>query len=277
MSDPATPPTRIQDLVQSQFGANAANYTTSGVHAKGASLARLVELVDPKPNWRSLDIATATGHTAFAFAPHVAHVTATDITPQMLGEARKLGESKGISNVTFAQADATDLPFENATFELVTCRIAPHHFPDIPAFLANVARVLKPGGVFALVDNIAPDAQTDPNSSAEALTRAAIAYNAFEKERDPSHGRALTHSEWIAEAAAAGLQIGHVEHLEKSMSFQKWCHTMSVPDGTVPTLRAVLESADGALKRYLRPTEKDGGDIGFTLTELVLIARKTKT
>lgn len=263
-----------QALVQSQFGANAANYTTSGVHAKGASLARLVELVAPDSTWKGLDIATAAGHTAFAFAPHVAHVTATDITPQMLDEASKLAADRGIANVDFAHADATDLPFDAETFNLVTCRIAPHHFPDIPAFLANVVRVLVPGGVFALVDNIAPDAHTDPNGGADELAAAAIAYNAFEKVRDPSHGRALTHAEWLALTKDAGLTIRAVEHLEKAMSFQTWCKTMSVPAETVPKLRSVLDDAEGALQRYLRPTAKDGGDIGFTLTELVMIAEK---
>jgi ubiquinone/menaquinone biosynthesis C-methylase UbiE len=275
MADTAQPQSANQALVQSQFGANAANYTTSGVHAKGASLARLVELVGPKPDWTCLDIATATGHTAFAFAPHVAHVTASDITPEMLDEARKLAADRGIENVSFASADATGLPFEDTSFDLVTCRIAPHHFPDIPAFLAGVVRVLKPGGVFALVDNIAPDQHTDSDSDADALIDAATAYNAFEKVRDPSHGRALPHQEWLDLTEAAGLQVRTTEHLEKSMSFRKWCHTMSVPEEKVPGLRAVLDTADGALARYLRPTPKDDGDIGFTLTELVLIAEKS--
>ena len=65
-------------LVQQQFGAHAAAYATSAVHAKGASLGRLVELVQPKSDWRALDIATGAGHTAAAFAPHVAHVIASD-------------------------------------------------------------------------------------------------------------------------------------------------------------------------------------------------------
>ena len=72
-----------KSLVQQQFGAHAAAYSTSTVHAKGASLARLVELVKPQPDWRALDIATGSGHTAAAFAPHVSRVTASDITGEM--------------------------------------------------------------------------------------------------------------------------------------------------------------------------------------------------
>ena len=69
-----------KELVQKQFGEHAEAYATSRVHAQGASLKRLVELIQPQADWRVLDVATAAGHTAYAFAPHVAHVTATDLT-----------------------------------------------------------------------------------------------------------------------------------------------------------------------------------------------------
>src|SRR5215831_6610108 len=76
--------TETKTLVQRQFGANAAKYATSRPHAQGASLSRLVEMVAPKAYWRAIDVATGAGHTAFAFAPHVAHVIASDLTVQML-------------------------------------------------------------------------------------------------------------------------------------------------------------------------------------------------
>ncbi len=78
----------MSSLVQKKFGEAAADYAASPVHAEGPSLARLLELVETKPTWRLLDIATGAGHTALAFAPKLAKVTASDITPEMLGEAR---------------------------------------------------------------------------------------------------------------------------------------------------------------------------------------------
>ena len=65
-------------------------------------------------------------------------------------------QKRGLSNITFAEMPAEKLPFPDASFDLVTCRTAPHHFADVPAFVAEVARVLRPGGVFGLVDNISP-------------------------------------------------------------------------------------------------------------------------
>lgn len=260
-------------LVQQQFGANAAAYATSAVHAKGASLARLVELVKPGADWSALDIATGAGHTALAFAPHVREVIASDLTPEMLEEAAKLAASGGYANMTTAAADAERLPFPDARFDLVTCRIAPHHFPDIPAFLRESCRVLKPGGTFALVDNVSPDEVITPGFPAVELAQAADAYNGFEKKRDPSHGRALTTAEWTRDIAAAGLILAHTEHAPKAMDFATWCKTMNVPEASVIDLRAMLTGAKGALAAFLKPTF-DGDKIGFTFDELIAIARK---
>src|SRR5215470_294419 len=167
-------------LVQQQFGAHAAAYATSTVHAKGASLGRLVELVEPQPAWQALDVATGAGHTAAAIAPHVARVIASDLTEEMLREAAKLAAAKGFANMETARADAEALPFEDQRFDLVTCRIAAHHFPDVPTFVGEVWRTLKAGGTFALVDNIAPDAESTPGFAKADLREAALTYNAFE-------------------------------------------------------------------------------------------------
>src|SRR4029078_12698061 len=142
-----------KSLVQQQFGAHAAAYATSTVHAKGASLSRLVELVQPKSTWQALDVATGAGHTALAFAPHVARVIASDLTAEMLVVAARLANAKASATMDTAPADAEALLFEDARFDLVTCRIAPHHFPDIPTFVGEVWRTLKPGGTVAAVDN----------------------------------------------------------------------------------------------------------------------------
>ena len=144
--------------VQQQFGSNAANYVTSSVHAKGASLERMVDLVAPRPDWHGLDIATAAGHTAFAFAPHVKTVIASDLTPEMLVEARALAEKRGLTNVDFAQADAEALPFEADRFDFVTCRIAPHHFPNVAAFVAEVLASSNPAACLPCATTSRPTA-----------------------------------------------------------------------------------------------------------------------
>ena len=263
-----------KSLVQQQFGANASSYSMSAVHAKGASLARVVELVAPEPHWRALDVATGAGHMAVAFAPHVARVVACDITPEMLAETARLAAAQGHANVETAPADAEALPFADASFDLVSCRIAPHHFNNVQRFIAEVARVLRPGGTFALVDNIAPDAETTPGFSADQLAAADVAYNIYEKIRDPSHGRALTASAWRGLLAASRLTTAHQEIMHKTMPFRPWVKQQAVPLEKIADLEAMLASPSPCLAAFLKPAPQGDGEWLFTLRELVLIARR---
>src|SRR5204862_5812604 len=95
-------------LVQEQFGATAKHYLTSKPHALGKSLERLVELTAPKPDWQVLDVASGAGHTAYAFAHHVARVWANDITDEMLTLVREEEGKRGVANhrVGYSQAEA---------------------------------------------------------------------------------------------------------------------------------------------------------------------------
>jgi ubiquinone/menaquinone biosynthesis C-methylase UbiE len=262
-----------KDLVQQQFGAHAAAYATSTVHAKGASLGRLVELVKPQPQWQALDIATGAGHTAAAFAPHVARVVATDLTEEMLEESAKLAKSKGFSNMETARADAEALPFPDGSFDLVTCRIAAHHFPDVPTFVAEVWRVLRAGGTFALVDNISPDAESTPGYPNTELRDAALVYNAFEKIRDPSHGRCLGMAEWTEVLSDTGFNVLAKERLPKDMEFQPWAERMGCDRLTVERLRTMLTDGSAALKAFLKPRD-ESGKLWFTLDEALILAHK---
>lgn len=262
-----------RSLVEQQFGAHAKAYATSAVHAKGESLARLVTLARPEKSWAVLDVATGAGHTAAAFAPHVARVVATDITIEMLAEAGKLAAARGIGNVETVRAAADALPFADNSFDLVTCRIAAHHFPDPKAFVAEAARVLKPGGLFALDDNIAPDPALLPGFAPDAIAAAADAYNAFEHVRDPSHQRALTCPEWRGFIEDARLHVEHVELIGKAMEFDSWAHRLGASDVVVAELSACLASARGALAAFLRPESRDG-KLWFVLTEAILLARR---
>jgi SAM-dependent methyltransferase len=200
-------------------------------------------------------------------------VIASDITGEMLEEARKLAAAKGFANMEVAAADAEALPFEDQRFDLVTCRIAAHHFPDVPRFVREVKRVLKAGGTFALVDNIAPDALSTPGFSDAELRTAALTYNVFEKVRDPSHGRCLGLTEWGGIIGAAGFEPKHSERLPKDMEFAPWVERMAVDAAKVARLRAMLEEGLPTLKAFLKP-RLEAGALWFTLDEAILIARK---
>jgi ubiquinone/menaquinone biosynthesis C-methylase UbiE len=119
--------------------------TDTRVTRKGESLDRLLVLAAPQPGWRLLNVATGGGHTALAFAPRVREVVATDLTPDRLAAPASYIRGLGAANVVCREADAIALPFDDGEFDLVTCRVAPHHFPDRAQFVREMARVLRPG------------------------------------------------------------------------------------------------------------------------------------
>jgi ubiquinone/menaquinone biosynthesis C-methylase UbiE len=246
-------------LVQEQFGKTAPHYLTSKVHALGKSLERMVALTAPQPDWRVLDVATGGGHVAYTFAPLVARVWATDITQEMLDMVKAEAAKRGLANLRTAYAKAEALPFEDASFDLVTCRIAPHHFDSIPAFLDEVHRVLKDGALFALVDNVVPEGSVGDY------------VNAFERLRDPSHLRAWTMAEWRAALPQHQLAVVHEEQLYKTMEFKSWAARYdAIMRGM---LLAMLNQATPAVKAVLEPQGNDG-EITFRLSEGVFIAKR---
>jgi ubiquinone/menaquinone biosynthesis C-methylase UbiE len=246
-------------LVQEQFGKTHAHYLTSKPHAQGKSLERLVALTAPQKDWRVLDVATGGGHVAYTFAPHVARVWATDITQEMLDMVKAEAAKRGLPNVRVTYAKAEALPFEDESFDLVTCRIAPHHFDSIPQFLAEVHRVLKAGGQFALVDNVVP-----AGSVGDYI-------NAFERLRDPSHLRAWTMEEWRAALQVANLAMTHEEQIYKTMEFKSWAARYD--DVMKALLRGMLTQVTPAVKAVLDPQETEN-DFTFRLCEGLFIAKR---
>ena len=243
--------------VQEQFGKTAAHYLTSKPHAAGKSLERLVALTSPQKNWHALDVATGGGHVAYTFAPHVARMWATDITQEMLDMVKGEATKRGLANIRTAYAKAEALPFEDESFDLVTCRIAPHHFDSIPEFLTEVHRVLKPGALFALVDNVVP-----PGSVGDYV-------NAFERLRDPSHLRAWTIDEWRNALGGAGFRTTHEEQIYKTMEFNSWAARY---DATMQALlRAMLTQVTPEVKTTLDP-KGSGADLTFRLCEGLFIS-----
>lgn len=247
-----------KDTIREQFGKNASSYVTSTPHARGRSLTRLTEVIDALPDWQVLDVATAAGHTAFAFAPRVAHVRATDITDEMLEVARKQAKERGLDNVTVEYADAEALPYDDGSFDLVTCRIAAHHFVDVGPFLGQATRVLRPGGLLAVVDNVVPEGPPGDY------------VNGFEKLRDPSHGRCLSMTEWRAQFSIAGVELVHQETIDKEMVFEDWAARHDVFMQSF--LRAMLSEVGGEAAGFLRP-ESRGEQTVFTLREGLLVGR----
>lgn len=250
--------------ISARFGAAAGNYVSSAVHAQGDDLPRMIELAQLQGDERMLDVATGGGHTALAFASHVREVVASDLTPNMLSAAGAFIRGRGVENVRFELADAEDMPFANESFDVVTCRIAAHHFPDPESFVREVARVLKPGGKFLLDDNVAPE-----NPELDDFM------NRYERWRDPGHVRAHRVSEWRAMIEASGMTVEHVEPPgRKPYPFVEWTSRIGMPEDDRDELDAWLVDAPQEFKDYFEIVVEDGRVVSLTGLYAILSATK---
>ncbi len=102
-----------------------------------------------RPGQQVLDLGTGTGSVALKAAPSVlpgGNVTAVDISPEMLALARQRGASIGVSNVTFLEGRAEEIPSPSGQFDAVLASLSLMYTIDRAAAAREIARVLRPGG-----------------------------------------------------------------------------------------------------------------------------------
>lgn len=254
---------QIKQRVKDQFGGAGDAYVVSATHREGDDLARLVEVAELNADVVALDVATGGGHTGLALAPHVRHVTFSDLTPRMLEHAEDFVRSSGVENADFQVADAEDLPFADASFDLVTCRIAPHHFANVRQAVREVARVLRPGGLFLLLDSAVPE---DP-----ALDEL---INTLERRRDPSHVRSYTIAEWTAFLDEAGLAVELSEIFLKRHEYGDWTARSRMTAEDREALVAWVLAWPPEAKATVKIEEAGGRFIAFTDEKVLMKARK---
>lgn len=254
----------LKMLSRERYGRFAQSYVESPSHARGKDLERLVEAVSPRDDWQVLDVATGGGHATLALAPHVARVIATDLTPEMLRAARDFVRGQGVENVDFRPADAENLPFDAGTFDLVTCRIAAHHFPRCARFVAESARVLKAGGRLWIQDHVLSE---DPEVARYT--------DAFEKLRDPSHHRAFSHSAWTRMFEDAGLSVELTEQIAKRHPFVPWAQRQDCAPETVARLERLLADAPDGAVDWMQPRDLGTPDASFVNRHLLILGIKS--
>lgn len=235
----------MPDDVRSRFAPVAQNYSRSTFHAGRRGLEEVVDLAAPQPGEIALDVATGTGNAAFALAGGLARVTGLDLTPEMLGEARRVAGERGIANVDWVIGDAQALPFPDGAFDVYMVRAAPHHFPDLPLALREAARVVKPGGRACFIDCAPPAAARD-------------VLQAVEIGRDPSHILSRTVDEWVELLGQAGLVVERADQREVDWDHDDWMNNMAVPAQRRPELARMVEAARGPAQAQLRPERREG-------------------
>jgi SAM-dependent methyltransferase len=205
-------------------------YRESQTHREGPDLDLLVEWCEPGHGVKVLDVATGGGHVARRLREEGCTVITADPAPGMQPDV-----------VTRAE----DIPFEDGSFDVVTCRIAAHHFADVRKAVAEMARVTQ--RLVVLEDNIFVD---------ERVEKA-------EKLRDPTHVRCYSEQDWKNLLTEAGLDVEQVEHFERHPVVDDWLARVETP------------SEDAARVRELLADHVEDGKL--TLRSIVVKARKSQS
>ncbi len=248
---------------KSQFDANAGRYANSSVHRFGPSLPVMLNLADPNKNDLVLDVATGTGNTALAFAPLVSRVTGIDMSEKMLEQAKSRAGSEQILNADFLEGDAENLPFADSSFSIVTSRHAPHHFHDVPKFLSEVARVLKPRGRFVMSDQIVLHSEDQDW------------VNIFQRTRDPSHYLQRLVTQWQDLMHDAGLVWIKDQLVPYKLEFDWWIQMGGCKPEQILKLEQMAFSAEQSRRSRLKLEFDVNGRIS-SLIEPMLVVKLEK-
>jgi hypothetical protein len=191
-------------------------FRESPTHREGPDLDLLVEWCEPGPGVKVLDVATGGGHVARRLREGGCTVVTVDPAPGMKADV---------------VAPADHLPFEDGSFDVVTCRIAAHHFPDIRAAVTEMTRVSN--SLIVIEDNIFRGENVE---EAERL-------------RDPTHVRCYSEDEWKELVIAVGFEVEQVEHFDRRQSIDTWLERVDTPPDAAARIRELLaeRTEDGML------------------------------
>lgn len=263
---PEGAPSRHLAETARQFGAHARQYAVSSAHLTGATRLMLLEHMEPVTDERMLDVGSGPGPLALAFAPYVAGVVALDPAPEMLHAARLAARRADVTQLAAVAGDAHRLPFPDGSFALVGSRACPHHFAGIRVAVAEMARVLAPGGRLGIADGTVPD---DPEIDAF--------FNRLDTLHDPTTVRNYSAREWRAFLEGAGLRVDftdpYVLETGDGRSLADWIARSGGSSEVLATCRDLLLGAPAKIRDWLR-VRPDGDDVIFELPRVVMVARK---
>ena len=251
-----------KQIVRAEFTRQADAYAASPSIVNPDRIERLINLIDPIPDWRALEVATGPGHVAIALALRCREVIGVDLTDAPIEIAKRLTKDRALSNISFQVCDADRLPFQNGEFDLVVCRFAFHHFENAIRTLEEMCRVLRPGGILAVEDLV----------TSEHPERAAY-QNRIEQLRDSSHTRALPLSELVTLIASARIEIESFHADQLTPDVETWLAVTQTRPEVADRVREHLERDRVNDLSGLSPFLHEGR-MFFTQRTVAIVGRK---
>ena len=248
--------------VQESFTRQAEMYAVAPAVTDPDRIARFLNAVDPRPEWRLLDVACGPGFLALAFAERCRETIGIDLTDAPLAIAEQNRQKRGLKNVSFLTGDADLLAFAEGEFDLVVCRLALHHMEDPGRVLREMTRVCRVNGTVAIEDLV----------SSEHKSRAEF-QNQIERVRDRSHTRALAPSYLLTLLGTAGLEIQRLYSSEVLQNLERWLANSQTPADQAMRVRSMIERDSREDLSGMRPYFQDGQWF-FHHPTLSVVARK---
>jgi ubiquinone/menaquinone biosynthesis C-methylase UbiE len=253
----------VQQAAQEQFAKQSHRYGQGHILEDVEDVRVAVAAIPLPAKAKVLDVATGGGHTGLYLAGLGHDVTLADLAQPMLDRAARTAAERGLTVQTRLHP-AEAFPYAGGEFDLVTCRVAAHHFSSPENFIRETARVLKPGGRFLLIDGSVEDDQPEAEAWSHTL----------EKLRDPSHHRFLTPRAWSALCAASGLTVEQVVlNPFKQPDLNWYFETAATTPENRSQVLALINQAPESARKLFRLGEEDG-KIVWWWQRLTLIARK---
>jgi ubiquinone/menaquinone biosynthesis C-methylase UbiE len=249
------------DEIRRQFTRQADAYAAMPQTKDEAAHAGLVALVGAQPNDRVLDVACGPGFLTLAFARRCARAQGIDATAALLERARAEALRSGLRNVQFGLGNAEALPCGDATFDVVACRAAFHHFERPERVLAEMRRVVTPDGRLLVADML----------GSEGPAKAAY-HDRIERLCDPTHVRALPASEFERLFAAARLEVTARPSGVMHSDVEEWM----THGGPTPTVAAEIVKAfedSLAVDRCGLAVRREDGRLRFSHTVAAFVLR----
>lgn len=248
-----------KQVVDKQFGEQANAYLTSAVHAQGEEFNLLQQAVANQPKADVLDLGCGAGHVSFHVAPSVNKVVAYDLSQSMLTVVADSSAAKHLGNIETMQGVAESLPFADNSFDFVFSRYSAHHWQDLGLALREVRRVLKPEGIAAFIDVIAPE---QPLLDTYLQT--------VEVLRDTSHVRDYSAAEWLRQLGEARLVVTKHHKQKLRLEFNSWVERMRTPEVYQSAILALQQAMAQEVRDYFAIDQQGS----FTTDVIVVWATK---
>jgi SAM-dependent methyltransferase len=253
-----------EHTIRDQFTAQVERFVAAPHVNALEPLARFLSLVAPRREERAVDVACGPGLLVKAVAPLVAEVVGLDLTPAMVAKGREIARGAGLRGARFAVADALALPLADASRDLALTRLALHHIPEPAQAIAEMARVLRPGGRLAIFDLVASE-------DAEV----AATQDRVERLRDPSHARVLPLSETVRAVGLAGLEPARLDAMDFAIDVADWIARAKQAPEAAAEARRLLEAVSGTRRFGGKRVWRDaGGRLFFEQRYAMLVAEK---